>query len=75
MKYMYKCRMCGTMFAHGYEKNGEFALKYLGNSIATLSGYPAVPRIPTHQIHDCEGDMAGVADLIGICDDQEAEEI
>ena len=63
------------MFAHGYENNGERSLKYLRNSIATLAGHTVSPRVPTHQVHDCEGDMAGVADLIGICDDQEAEEI
>lgn len=75
MKYMYKCRFCGTSFANNYEPDVDKALELLGKSIVKLNGHPEGGRfIPLYTKHSCGGDMVGVADLIGICDDQEAEE-
>lgn len=60
-RLMYKCRMCGQVFADGTAPRQE-ALQAVCNLI-TNNGFPAIDRTTTHG-HD--SGALGIADFIGI---------
>ena len=75
MKYLYKCKLCGKTYVAKQEDNVDRVIQRLTDTIFKMNGvYRTAGTIPIYKTHGCDGFMTGVAEFIGICDDQEAEE-
>ena len=66
-KAIYKCRLCGAVYANGATTGKDVAERCMVELTCGISG--TVPMAPTmNETHDCGGDHAGslgLADFLG----------
>lgn len=69
---IYKCRLCGKIYAHSVTMNRQTAFKAICSCLLDTEFKDGIkPSI--YELHSCENGNMGISDFMGVIEREEAE--